>query len=230
MGAGDLLNQVGVDKIHGGGFNLGFLGDLGILVILLIVAGGFTFWYINKKSYNKTIVKYREINGVACRVGIEKAKEVVLPNTSVRAFYLKKSKFYLPRPSIESGPEEYLYFIRDDGEWLNIGITNVNAEMRKLKIKFDHTDMRMANAALKRLVDKSYKKSNWIKEWAPYIGFGVIIIMLGIAGYLVMGEAGKVTASAAQNVESLSAIQESLNGILKNINNIASSSGLRPAG
>lgn len=230
MAVGDLLSQVGIDKLPGGGFSLSFLGDLSFLIVFLLLAAAVTFWYINKKSYKKTIVKFREINGVVRRVGTEKAKEIVLPNTSIRAFYLRSSKFYLPRPSIETGVEEYWYFVRDDGEWLNIGLTNVNEMMKKLNIKFDHTDMRMANAALKRLIDKAYKKSNWIKEWAPYIGFAVIIIMLGIAGFLVMGESAKVVSAAAKNVESLSSITEALKDILVNINNIASSSGVRPAG
>lgn len=230
MGFGDILNQAGVDGLPGGGFNFSFLGDLGILLILLILTGAFTFWYLNKKSYNKTIIKFREVNGISRRVGTEKAKEIILPNTSVRAYYLKNSKFFLPRPSIETGTDEYWYFIRDDGEWLNIGMDNINIELKKLKLKFDHTDMRMANAALKRLVDKSYKKLNWVKEWAPYIGFAVIIIMLAIAGYLVMGEAAKVTNAAARNVDSLATITETLNDVLVNINNIASSSGVRSAG
>jgi len=163
-------------------------------------------------------------------VGIEKAKEIVLPGTSVRAFYLKNSKFFLPRPSIESSQDEYCYFIREDGEWINVGIANVNLELKQLDLKYDHTDMRMANAALKRLVDKSYKKLNWVKEWAPYIGFAVIIIMLAIAGYLVMGEAAKVTGAAARNVDALAEITEVMKDLLGNINNIASTSGVRAAG
>ena len=223
------LEQLGVKGVEGG-LNFSFVKDIGLLLILLIIAGVFTYVYIHRKSYNKTIVKYREINGIVRRVGSEKAREIVLPNTSVRACYLRNSKFFIPRPSIETGQNEYWYFIRDDGEWLNIGMANVNRKLKELDLKFDHTDMRMANAALKRLVDKSYKKSNWIKEWAPYIGFSVIIIMLAIGGYLVMGESGKVAGAAARNVESLNEIVKSLDTILGNMNNIASSSGVRSAG
>lgn len=228
MAIGDFLNQLGVN-VGDGGISFNFIGDIIIFLILCIFAGGFTYLYLNKRSFNKTIVKFREINGVTRRVGIEKAREVVLPNTSVRAFFLKSSKFYIPRPSKETSENEFWFFIREDGEWVNVGLGNLNRELKELKIKFDHTDTRMANAALKKLVDNSYKKINWIKEWAPYIGFSVIIIMLGIAGYLVMGESANVANAVAGNIDTLDSITQTLNDILSNINNIASSSGVRAA-
>ncbi len=230
MAVSDFLGQLGLEVgADSGMFSFNFVGDILIFFILCVVAGGFTYWYISKKSYNKTIVKFREINGITRRVGIEKAMELVLPNTSVRAYLLKKSKFYMPRPSIETGENEFWYFIREDGEWVNVGLANLNKELKQLGLHYDHTDMRMANAALKRLVDKSYKKINWLKEYAPYIGFAVIILMLAISGYLVMGEAAKITSATAGNVEALKDITITMGDILSNINNIASSSGVRAA-
>ncbi len=228
MGVGDILGEMGVNIGSVGGGS--FIRDVVILLLLLVVAGIFTYWYLNKKSYNKTIVKFREINGLCRRVGTEKAKEIVLPGTSIRAYYLRSSKFFLPRPSIETGNDEYWFFIRDDGEWMNIGVGNVNQKLREMDVKFDHTDMRMANAALKRLVDKSYKKGSWIKEYAPYIAMGILVIMLSIAVYIPMQKGGEVTGAAAANVETFKEITETMNDILVNINNIASTSGARPAG
>lgn len=228
MAFGDFLNQMGVNiGTDSGAISFSFVGDIIIFLILCIIAGGGTYYYLNKRSFNKTIVKFREINGVTRRVGIERAREVVLPNTSVRAFELKSSKFFIPRPSKETSENEFWFFIREDGEWVNVGLGNLNQKLKELGIKYDHTDTRMANAALKKLVDASYKKTNWLKEWAPYIGYAVIIIMLGISGYLVMGESAKVVGASAGNVEALKDIAITLNDILININNIASSSGVR---
>ncbi len=225
MTAHDILGQLGVDVDIG----FGWIGDIVIFLVVAALIGVATFIYASKKSYNKSIIKYREIDGITRKTGTERAKEIVLPGTSVRAFYLKSSGFFIPRPSIETGINEYWYFVRKDGEWMNIGIENVNEKLKELGLHFDHTDMRMANAALKRLVDKSYKKINWLKEYAPYIGFGVIIIMVSVGGYLVMGESSKVVSAAALNVEALAKITETMNSLLGNINNIASSSGVSTA-
>lgn len=230
MAASDFLEQVGVTVDGSGGFlSFNWVGDIIIFLIVCILVGIFTYWYLNKKAWNKTIIKFREVNGITRRVGVEKAKEITLPGTSVRAFFLKQSQFFMPRPSIETGQDEYWYFIRNDSEWINVGLTNVNKELSKLGLGFDHTDMRMANAALKRLVDKSYKKTNWLKEYAPYIGFAVIILMVAIGGYMVMGESAKIVGAAASNIETLNEITQTMNDILSNMNNIASGSGVQRA-
>lgn len=222
MAFSDFLSQVGVDLgSDAGGINFDFVANIIIFLILAVIAALVTWYIIDKKSYNKTIVKFREVNGITKRLGTEKAREIILPGTSVRAFYLKSSKFYIPRPSIESAQEEFWFFIRKDGEWINVGLTNINKELTKLGLHFDHTDMRMANAALKKLIDTSYKKGNWIKEWAPYLGFGAIIIMLGVSGYLVMNESAKITSAAAANVEILREITVAMKDILTSANNIA---------
>lgn len=227
MAFSDFLGQLGVDLgTNDGGIKFNFIGDVIIFCILAVIAAIVTYIIISRKTFNKDIVKFREVNGIARRVGTEKAKEIQLPGTSVRAFYLQKSKFYIPRPSIESSQDEFWFYIRNDGEWINVGLANINDELTKLGLNYDHTDMRMANAALKKLVDKSYKKGNWVKEWAPYIGFGAIIIMLGVSGYLVMNESAKITTAAAGNVEALRDITIAMKDILSSANNIAQSSGV----
>lgn len=226
MAFSDTLQGLGVDLGTSGALNnFTFIRDIIIFLLMCGVAAGVTYYVINKRQWNKTIVKFREDNGITRRIGVEKAKEIILPNTSVRAFYLKNSKVYLPRGSIESAENEYWYFIRNDGEWLNVGLQNINDTFTQLGLKYDHSDMRMANAALKKLVDKNYKKSNWVKEWAPYIGFGVIIIMVAIGGYLVMGESAKIVNAAGNNVEALKDITQTMNEILKSLDNIKTNSG-----
>lgn len=231
MAATDVLSNVGVDL--SGATSLSFFGIFQGFVIFILAAiliGIATYIYINKKTYNRKIDIFEEVNGQAIPTGTDVAMEITLPFTSVRAFYLKNRKIFLPRGSIQTGKDHFWYFIRDDGEWVNIGLSNLNSEMKKLNIKYDHTDMRMANASLKKLIEKNYKKTNWLKEYAPYIGFAIIIIMLGIAGYLVIGESAKATAGVAQTAEKLADIAESVNQMVKNVDSLTSNSGVRPVG
>lgn len=227
---GNILADLGV----GANFNLGagisnIFSNFVMLFLFLIAGGIVTYWWISKKSYHKTIHVFEDVNGIPAPMNEDKAKEITLPFTSVRAYFLKRRKIYLPRPSIQTGKDHYWYFVRDDGEWVNIGLESLNAKLKELKIKFDHTDMRMANASLKKLVEKNYKKLNWLKEYAPYIGFAIIIMMLGIAGYLVMSEANKVVGSANSNVEVLRDILAEMKDILVIMDDIGSSSGIRSA-
>ena len=117
MAASDFLGQLGVDLgSNGGGIEFNFIADILIFCILALLAALITWYFIDKRSYNKTIVKFREVNGISRRAGVERAREIVLPGTSVRAFYLKGSKFFIPRPSIESAQDEFWFFVRNDGD------------------------------------------------------------------------------------------------------------------
>lgn len=198
-----------------------------ILMAILVTIGA--FMWANRKAYNKKIHIFEEINGQSSPAGEDLAREIILPHTSIRAFYLKRRKIFLPRPSIQSGKNHYWYFIRNDGEWVNIGMANLNKELTELGIKFDHTDMRMANASLKKLVERSYKKLNWLKEYAPYIGFGILILMLGVAGYMIFAEAGKNLGMMSGLGESLEQISNSVDSKLSSLDNICSTSGVRDA-
>ena len=173
---------------------------------------------------------FEEIAGQAVPVGIDTAKEIILPNTSIRAIYLRKRKVYLPRPSIQTGKGHYWYFIRKDGEWNNVGLQNLNKELDKLKIHYDHTDMRMANASLKKLVEKNYKKLNWLKEYAPYIAIGILILILGISAFLVLNQANKNLAGMNTVAEKNAEITGALENILVSMDNICAGSGIRSVG
>ena len=230
MALSDFIGQFGAEVGVGGGAVNNFLYGFIVFIVIAIAVGVGSYLSANKRAYSKKIHIFGEISGNPAPLGEDLAREVTLPFTSVRAFYLKKGKLFLPRPSIQIGKDHFWYFIRDDGEWVNIGMSNLNEEMTKLNIKYDHTDIRMANAYLKKLVEKNYKKINWLKEYAPYIGFAILILMMGVSMFLVMGEAGKVVSGTAGNVENLEKITASLDRILSNMDKITVSSGIREVG
>ena len=94
-------------------------------------------------------------------------------------------------------------------------------------IHFDHTDMRMANASLKKLIEKNYKKINWLKEYAPYIAIGILILILGIVAFLVLNQAQKLVGGLASAVSSNKEVIEQMGKMLVNVDNIYTGSGIR---
>lgn len=201
-----------------------------IFLLIAITVGGLTFYFANKRAYKFKIHIFEEISGQAVPTGEDKAREIVLPNTSIRAYFLKNRKLYLPRPSKQIGKGHFWFFIRKDGEWVNFELTNMNKEMNRLNINFDHTDMRMANAALKKLVEQSYKKMSWMKEYAPYIAVGILILLFGISAFLVLKQVGSITSQLNSGVVVNNEVVSNLNEILKSMDNICTGSGVRSVG
>jgi len=213
---------------------LGGVGDLatgiGIFIVIAIIVGSITYFIANKKAYNKNIHIWEEINGQTAPTSEDVAREITLPNTTTRAYYLKKSKIYTPRPSKQFGKGHYIYFIRNDGEWINVLPSNLNTDMKTVNLNFDHTDMRLSNASLKKLVENNYKKTNWIKEYAPYIAIGILIIMLGLTFFLLLNKASAVASTLNAGISSQNQLVTTFNEILDKLDRICTSSGVRTVG
>ena len=231
MGIGDTLSEVGLKLPKGLGANAGdFIQAFVFLLILGLIAGGVAYYFAKKKQFNKKIHLFEEVSGQTVPVGTDRAKEIVLPNTSIRAFFLKKRKVFLPRPSIQTGTGNYWFFIRDDSEWMNVRPSNLNKELTELGFNYDHTDMRMANASLKKLIEKNYKKLNWMKEYAPYIAMGILMVFLGLAIFLGTFQANKAVSALGSTAKTNQEVVETLNNILVNTDRICTGSGIREAG
>ncbi len=230
MGIGDTLKDIGLELPKGIGSGVGdFVQGFIFLIIVGIVVGGVVYYIANKKQYNKTIHIFEEVGGRTVPVGMDKAKEIILPNTSIRAFYLKRRKVFLPRPSIQTGIGHYWFFIRDDGEWMNVRLENLNLKLKELGLHYDHTDMRMANSSLKKLIEKNYKKLNWIKEYAPYIAIGILLLIVGISVFLIINQSTKSLAALGATAETNKAVLEGLTQILQSMDRICTGSGIRGA-
>lgn len=225
MAIGDFFSDMGLDLSAFGGLGSAIPTVIGF-VIVAVAIGLFTFWIINKRSYNMVIHVFEEISGNTSPIDEDKAKEIVLPFTSVRAIYLKRRKIFLPRPSIQTGRKHYWYFVRKDGEWINVKPV-WNPDTNQFDLISDHADMRLANASLKKLVEKSYKKLNWIKEYAPYIAIAILILMLAIAFYMIFSKAGESFSQLSGVAESLKENLEVQKEILQSLENIKASSGVR---
>lgn len=171
------------------------------LLVFVCVAGilGIIIWQIiDKKTFNKNISTFGVRDGHTIPKGVFKAREIMIPNTSIKVFQLK-NKTILPLPTIETGKNAYLFFIRDDNEWINFGLENMNEELKRLKLNYNHVDMRYANSELGNLIDSNYGQSNFWKEYMPWIMSIGFVIIIGIAVYL---GADKFAEAAFINSES----------------------------
>lgn len=230
MGIGDqlggVLGNAGLDVSNIGEKAGSFGQGLITFIIIAIGIGIITYLLMGKKTYNKKIHIFEEINGQAVPVGEDSAMEMNLDHTSLKVFYLKKRKLYLPRPTRQVGKGHYWYFIRDDGEWINFSLANMNNELKELGTNYDHTDMRYGNAALKKLIEKNFKKTNWMKEYAHYIAFTALIIILGVVGWLILREAKTLIGALEQVTKNAADMIGTSEGLLKAVNNVCSGSGI----
>ena len=206
--ANGLLDSVGLGNITLWGGQQGHSGFMIVLVVIIlavILTGLVTYFIIDKKRNKFNIEAYSEVNGVTSRVGIDKARIYVVPKTSIKVLLLKKNKVIVPFPTIQIAQNTYAFFIRDDYEWVNIGIENINKTLKELGIKYNHVDMRYANEELKELISQNYGKSDFLQKWGGLIALVVLVILIGVAFYFIadkIADASSTLSSAmSQNAE-----------------------------
>ena len=130
----------------------------------------------------------------------------------------------MARPSYETGKNQYWYFIRRDGEWLNVKPENLNKKMDELGLFFDHTDMRLINENLKSLIDSNWGGQSFWQKYAQYIAVGILTLLLFIGGFIYMYQASKVTKMQASSIEKMDHVVDKVNNLLEHANRIQTGS------
>lgn len=155
-------------------------------VFLFILIGTVTFMVVwnnyQKKRYNKKIEFAREVNGKVFLTSEDWAREITVPNTSVKVFILKARGTFSPKLIYTIGDNRFLILIGKGGEWINTdlrygadGIIEIND---KLKPTRDY-----ANENLKELIDRNWtnKNKNWLKDNIHIILFIAVVVLIIIA-------------------------------------------------
>ena len=150
------------------------LGGL-LFATLLAVGAYFLFTYL---KFDKKIKIFR-------RVG----NQIVLTATDVGMFArvgaagdywlkLKKFKKTLPRPQIQMAKNEFWYYERDDGEWINFSLADLDEQMKKASAYYVDEDMRLQRLGIqKNLGDRFQKLTFWQKYGTTVITLVYLMVI-----------------------------------------------------
>lgn len=159
---------------------------LAIFILGLIIVA--IFLYINNKKYKYKIPLYKKIGINTIRIAKYKAKDFSIGKAGDKLWFVRKVKKYLPPASVQTAPNEYTHFERSDGEWINISMPDIDVDLKKLKVKYVHQDMRSNRIAIANLLDQRFadKKSWWEKYGnlvTHLIFYMVVTIMMVVIFY-----------------------------------------------
>lgn len=145
--------------------SLGFIGNaLALFLIAVLILGGIgwlIFWRINSKAFYIKIPLYRLVGNVPTRVAIYRARRFTIGKAGDYLWYTKGVKKFLPPATIQTAPNEYMHWEREDGEWINFGMGDLDKDQKKAGVRYIHQDMRSqriatANILEQRLINKSF--------------------------------------------------------------------------
>lgn len=216
-----------------------FLYWMVIIILIVMVAAIFiviAVVIISRLKFNKKIVIYEKLNGRWEKKGKDRAMEIKYGSAGDTVFLLKKRKKYLPRPEEQTGRNEYWFGIRSDGEWINIGIEDIDFAQKKLKVRFVHPEMRYARTSLHKGIRDRYEKRGFMEKYGQMIQIGLNILFITIILvflYLYLDKLGTVGPAAEKMVQateqSTIRVLDKQDQILRSLDNICTNNNLADA-
>jgi len=203
-----------------------------LFVIFALVAGVGLFFWLRWLKFNKKIVIWEKVGNNWEIVGRDNAMELKYNKMGDTVFFLRKRRKYLPRPEIQTGRKTYWFAIREDGEWINIGMKDINLEMKEAGVKYLHPGMAYARSGLYRVMRDSYDKPKFLEKYGVMlINIAAIAIIL-VFVYLIVDKILQAQDKAMQTQgmvnEGSQKTLDMANKVLAALDNIQSNSGMKP--
>lgn len=235
-GLNDLLGQVGIQLPSGqnvagvatGAFHTITIGIIVILVLFVCFLVGWFFF--RGLKFNKKIIIFEKIGNNWTQTGRDKAQELKYGTAGDTVFYLQKRKKYLPRPELQTGKRVYWFAIREDGEWINFTPGDIDLQMKEMKAKFLHPEMRYARTALIRNLKERYDKPKFLEKYGIMLVNIAAIVIILVFMWLIIDKIISVGDKVTSMVNTGKEVMDKVNEILPNLDRICSRSGTIPAG
>jgi hypothetical protein len=167
-----------------GGIKLGTIGNVFLWIFIIIVLvgsiAGFIIWWVMRKAYSKQIWIFGKVAGVPMLKFIDKAKLVAFGMAGDKLIYLKKSKKYLSPPQIQMGKNIYWYYEREDGEFINFSLNDLDEILKKAGCYYVDTDMRMQRLGIEKNLRDRLDRKSWLEKYGALVGGIVFMIMVTV--------------------------------------------------
>ncbi len=194
-----------------------------VLVIVFAVVGIFaTIMIIKRMKYNKKIVIFEKIGGSWEATKQDRAMDIKFSTAGDLIIHLAKHKLYRPYPQIQTGRRTYWYAIREDGEWINFGIEDIDLKMKRMDIHFLDKEMRYARTQIQKgLKDRYEQPTFWEKYGMKLIGIAYASI-LGVFVWLCLREFADFAGTLSNVTEAVARLIDRADGILLSMDNVCS--------
>lgn len=199
-----------------------------IIIIVCIIIGIAVYFIVRRIKFDKKIVIFEEINGIPEPTKQDRAMELKMSTAGDTIFYTQKYKKYLPNPTIQTGRKTYWYFIRSDGEWINIGPGNWNQDFQKVGARFLDKEMRYARTQIQKGLKDRYENPGFWKQYGALVMSMGFIALIAVMTFLLFDKWVDLANTTNAAVEQGANVMDRIDSLLGKMDNICSGgSGLQ---
>lgn len=197
-----------------------------MIVILIIVVGAIVFFVMKKVKEKKIPTKkvgwWEEVQGKMIPTEMDKVKEIIIPGTRLRVFYIKSKDMWLPRFTRGITKDLFYVAITTRRELVNFTLKSLSEDMKTAGLEYDHTDMIWASENLREFIKRNYrdKSTPWWKAYQGAITTAIYIIILTFSFVIIIffmrqivGDMGGVLSGIANLLDKMEACNPRGSGI-----------------
>lgn len=207
-----------VDSSLGGmaqlaGFNMPNMSAIGNIVVVILISifiicifAALIFVIIINNQYNKRIVIFRKINGKITPIDEDKGFFEKIGMAGDYWLKLKKYKKILSRPKKEIAKNTFWYFEREDGEWLNFILEDIDEKLKIAKAEYIDEDMRLQRLGIEKNLRENFKKQSFWEKWGGTIlsvGFILIVTICLVVLFQKLNDLTGAMNGAASSITKL---------------------------
>lgn len=180
-----------------------------ISVVILGLIGILFYWRTIKRNYWISIHLFRLIGNVPTRIAIHSAREIAFGMAGDKLWKVAPSGFFklkvikwLPVGKIQTAPKEFWYYIREDGEWINFQMGDLNKASKEMGIRFVQEDMRLQRLATERLLEQRLMNKSFWEKWGTTVMMIIVFLVIAVCMVIMFFQFGKLLDKFSQ-VESI---------------------------
>jgi len=220
------LSKAGMDLPN---FQFSGMGDLllyivaGLLVAICIGIGA--YFIFQEMKFNKKIVLFKKISGKIIPVARFKGMFERLGKAGDYWIKTRGLKKILPRPKLEISKNVYWYFEREDGEWINFDLEDIDERFRKAKIKYLDEDMRLQRIGIQRNLKERYDQATFWQKYGGMIMSAMFILIITICLVIIFNKINDLVKALPVLARALESVANAMKDTA-----VSQGSGIVPAG
>jgi len=175
-----------------GALGLGLLIFFGALLLVVLIGIGVYYWLSNKQLKYK-ISLWRMIGGKPMEVAVYKAKDFKIGYAGDKLWFVPKAKKYIMAGTIQSGKNKFLFFEREDGEWVNIGMGDIDVQMKTAGARYIQSDMRAGRIAISNILEARFKgKESFWEKYGSMITQAIFYLIVSVSMVIIFYQWGGI--------------------------------------
>jgi len=204
---------------------LNFFADIGIgsigtallilfiaIVVFLLIGVGIFIW-IRKKQLKYFIPLYKRIGNRVIKLAVYKAKDFKIGSAGDKLWFVPKVKKYIPCGTLQTAPNEYSHFEREDGEWINVDFPDIDEDMKKIGVKYVNSDMRSQRISISNIIDQRFAgKKSWWEQYGHIVTYIIFYLVVSVAMVVIFYQWSDIVDKTNMLLDKIIALEESQGG------------------